>query len=141
MKCLSCLLVTLCHMARFAIKQPAVYSHINANIRGFLFSRSAMSAKNNFDSFRENCRVGGSTRRSLDRSTMRKENLRPKYLKRKGMKKYLQYDGQRNKKNIFLFRRLNKMIVPEQNNKMSVLFACYVVSYDTFSHKTIRSVF
>ena len=36
--------------------------------------------------FRENHRVGGTTPISLDRSTMRKENLRPKYLKRKGIK-------------------------------------------------------
>ena len=34
----------------------------------------------------ENCRVGGTTRHSLDRSTGRKENLRPKYLKHKKMK-------------------------------------------------------
>ena len=33
--------------------------------------------------FRENHRVGGRARISLDRSTVRKENLRPKYLKRK----------------------------------------------------------
>ena len=36
--------------------------------------------------FRENDRGGDITRLSLDRSTVRKENLRPKYLKRKGIK-------------------------------------------------------
>ena len=46
---------------------------------GDYFSRLATSAKNNFYSF-------GTTRLSLDRSTVRKENLRPKYLKRKGIK-------------------------------------------------------
>ena len=36
--------------------------------------------------FRKNGRVGGTTRLSLDISTVRKENFRPKYLKRKGIK-------------------------------------------------------
>ena len=36
--------------------------------------------------FRENNRGGDITRLSLDRSTVRKENLQPKYLKRKGIK-------------------------------------------------------
>ena len=37
--------------------------------------------------FRENRRVGGGTTRlSLDRSTVRKENLQPKYLRRNGIK-------------------------------------------------------
>ena len=36
--------------------------------------------------FRKNRRVGGTTRLCLDRSTVRKENLRPKYLKRTGIK-------------------------------------------------------
>ena len=35
---------------------------------------------------RKNCRVGDSTRLSLDRSTVRKQNLRPKYLNRKVIK-------------------------------------------------------
>ena len=36
--------------------------------------------------FCENRRVGGTTRLSLDRSTVRKENLWPQYLKRNGIK-------------------------------------------------------
>ena len=36
--------------------------------------------------FRKNYRWGDITRLSLDRSTVRKENLWPKYLKRKGIK-------------------------------------------------------
>ena len=42
--------------------------------------------KNNLVLFRENHRVGGTTWLSLDRSTVWEENLRPKYLKRKGIK-------------------------------------------------------
>ena len=64
----------------FCLKNMAII------FRRFQFSRSATSAKNYFDFFRENHGGGGITRLSLDRSTMRKENLWPKYLKRMGIK-------------------------------------------------------
>ena len=64
--------------------------------------------------FRKNHRVGGTTRLSCDRLTMRKENIQPKYLKRKGIKDTFsltdkQQQQQRN--NIFTLRHLNKMTV------------------------------
>ena len=75
--------------------------------------------------FCENRRVGGTTRLFLDISTVRKENLRPKYLKPKGIKGTCSLtDKQRNKNNIFTFRWLNKMTV--QNKTMKCL-SCLLV--------------
>ena len=78
---------------------------------------------------------------SLDKSKVRKENLWPKYLEQNGIKDYLQSDRQTNKNNILTFRRLNTMTVQYKTMKCLVLLACYVVSYDTFCHKTTCGVF
>ena len=69
-------------------------------------------------------RVGGTTRLSLDRSTVRKENLWPKYLTERN-KRHLQSDRHTNKKNIFTFRLLNKMTV--QNKTMKCLSCLFVM--------------
>ena len=69
-------------------------------------------------------RVGGTTRLSLNRSTVRKENLWPKYLTERN-KRYLQSDRHTNKKNIFTFRLLNKMTV--QNKTMKCLSCLFVM--------------
>ena len=73
--------------------------------------------------FRKNHRVGGTTRLSLDRSNVWKKKSPAKVSEMQRNERYLQSDRQK------------------QNNEMSVLLACYVVSYDTFCHKTIRGVF
>ena len=65
------------------------------------------------------------TRLPLDRSTVRKENLWPNYLERNGIKDNLQSDRQTNKKNIFTFRRLNKMTV---ENKTMKCLSCLLVT-------------
>ena len=55
---------------------------------------------------------------------------------------YLQSDRQiKKKKNKFTFQMVELNDCSEQNNEMSVLLACYVVSYDTFCHKTTCGVF
>ena len=64
----------------------------NFNFRGRQRPR-----KINFTLFREDHRGGGITRLSLDRSTVRKENLRPKYLKRKGIKNTCSLTDTKNK--------------------------------------------
>ena len=66
--------------SRFSLKNMAII------FRRFKFSRSATSAKNNFDSLPQKSWTGGITRLSLDRFTVQKENLRQKYLKHMGIK-------------------------------------------------------
>ena len=92
---------------------------------GDYFSRILIFAvgnvrENNFNSFpRKSYRGGGITQLSLDRSTVRKENLWPKYLKRKGIKDTcsLADTKKTNKKNIFTYRRLNKITVQSKTMK------------------------
>ena len=116
---------------RFCLKNIAI-----------IFSRILIlpSAKNNFDSFPRKSWRGwhNSTRLSLDRSTVQKENLQQKYLKRKGIKdtcsltyktKQIQKKKQKknktkqkkqkknNKKNILTYRRLNKITVQSKTMK------------------------
>ena len=83
--------------------------------------------------------LGGATRHSVDRSTVQKKSP-AKVSETQRNKRYLQSGRETNKKTIFIFRWLNKMTT-EQNNEISVLPACYVVSYDMFCHKTTRDVF
>ena len=84
--------------------------------------------------FRENRRVGGTTRLSLYRTTVRKENLRPKVSETQRIKRYLQSDRQTNKNNIFTFRRLKTMTV--QNKTMKCL-SCLLV---TLCHTTLFAI-
>ena len=65
--------------SRFCLKNMAIFADFN--FRDRQRPRKIISIL-----FRENHGGGGITRLSLDRSTMRKENLRPKYLKRMGIK-------------------------------------------------------
>ena len=52
--------------------------------------------------FLENRRVGDTTRLFLDRSTVRKENLRSKYLKRKGIKDTCSLTDKQTKEHIYI---------------------------------------
>ena len=78
--------------------------------------------------------MGGTTRLSLDRTTVRKENLWPKYLKRKGIKDSCSLTDKQTKKNIFIFRRLNKMTV---QNKTMKCMSCLLV---TLCHTTLCAI-
>ena len=78
--------------------------------------------------FRKNHRVCGTTRLSLDISIVRKENLRPKYLKR-----YLQSERQTKKK------KHTYNLHSVQNNEMSVLLACYLNKRKLISVKLSKS--
>ena len=66
--------------SRFCLKTWGLF-FADFNFRGWQRQRKILSIL-----FRENRRVGGTTGLSLDRSTVGKENLRPKYLERKGIK-------------------------------------------------------
>ena len=93
--------------------------------------------------FRENRGGGGITPLSLDRPTVRKENLRPKYLKRKGIKDTcsLTYK-KKQQQNRLTYRRLYKITVQSKTMKcLSYTWTLKVVSYDTFCHKTTPGVF
>ena len=67
---------------------------------------------------RINCWVGGKSRLSLDRSTVRKENLRPKCLKARN-KIYLKQT-----KITYFHSDGRKKWLSEQNNEISVLLDC-----------------
>ena len=69
--------------------------------------------------FRENRRVYGTTRLSLNRSTVQKENLWPKYLKCNGIKDTCSLTDKQTKRTYLQIRRLNKMTV--QNKTMESL--------------------
>ena len=84
--------------------------------------------------FRENHRVRGTTRLSLDISIVRKENLRPKYLKW-----YLQSERQLNKKKHIYIQTAEENDCSEQNNEMSVLLACYLNKRKLISVKLSKS--
>ena len=84
--------------------------------------------------FRKNCRVGGTTWLSLNRSTVQKENLQPKCLKRNGIKDTCSLTEKQKKKSIFTFRRLNKMTV--QNRTMKCL-SCLLI---TLCHTTLFAI-
>ena len=71
--------------------------------------------------FRENDRGGDITRLSLDRSTVRKENLRPKYLKRKGIKAVWQTQNIKQKEHINI-QMVEWNYCSEQNNEMPVFY-------------------
>ena len=67
--------------SRFCLKNMGII------FRGFNFRGRQCPRKITLILFRKNHRVGGGTTQlSLDRSTVRKENLRPKYLKCNGIK-------------------------------------------------------
>ena len=92
--------------------------------------------------FRENRGSGGGTTRlSLDRSTVRKVNLQPKYLKCNGIKdtcsltnKQKTKKKKKKKKNIFTFRLLNKMSF---QNKTLKCLPCLLV---TLCHMTLFAI-
>ena len=92
--------------------------------------------------FRENRGGGGITQLSLDRPTVRKENLQPKYLKRKGIKDTCSLTYKKQQQNRLTYRRLNKITVQGKTIKyLSYTWTLKVVSYDTFCHKTTHGVF
>ena len=66
---------------RFCLKKTWGLFFAEFNIRGRQRPRKIILIL-----FRENYRVGGTTRPSFNRLTVRKENIRQKYLKRKGIK-------------------------------------------------------
>ena len=88
--------------------------------------------------FHENHRVGGTARISLDRSTVRKENLRPKYLKRKGIKDTcILTDKQAKRTYIHSEGWIKWLFRTKQWNVCLVTWTLKVVSYDTFAIKQL----
>ena len=79
--------------------------------------------------------MGGTIPLSVDRSTVRKKNLRTKYLKYNGIKDTCSLTDKQTK------RTYIHSDCSEQNNEMPILLDCDVVSYDTFCHKTTRGIF
>ena len=90
------------------------------------------------------CR-GSKTRLSLDRSTVPKENLRPKYLKCMGMKDTCSLTDKQIKQTYIHSDGWIKWLF--RTKQWNVCLACVVtwtlkvVSYDTFCHKTTCGVF
>ena len=67
--------------------------------------------------------MGGTTRLSLDRTTVRKENLWPKYLKRKGIKDTCSLTDKQTKKEHIYIQTVEQNDCSEQNNEIYVLLA------------------
>ena len=82
--------------------------------------------------FRKNGRMSGTTLLSLNRSTVRKENLRPKYLKRKGIKdtSSLTYKQTEDSWIKWLFR----------TKQWSVCISCFLLELWMLYHTTLFAI-
>ena len=120
--------------SQFCLKKHGAYFSRILIFRGWQRPRKIILIR-----VRKNCWVGGKTRLSLDRSTVRKKvsdqsvwnASNQRYLKQT-KRTYFHSDGWKNDYQNKTMKRLSCLLVT---------WTLKVVSYDTFCHKTIRGVF